>query len=315
MLLALEPSEIPEEYRLLFDAPILAAYQYPRGGFTLNKRLKPLNRQVSLEQVGDRAAFETRVSNDGQAVTTATYFLKNRGHDHFEVMLEKEVDLWEAKVGGRRVIPITQGETILVPLPKGQNPNDPIEVFLKFAPKAAADDEVRVALPKVGSPLLLANWNMKHDPEYRLEFVAGNVSPTNQRPDLTGFARLKQVGLRLSFLIAGFAAFAGGLLIRWATKTGRHRLDWRNVLGQLLGWPLVLGSLAILGLVAAMRRASRCMSRLNWRLPRRCWRPTRRWRSRWKTSRRTPRCTRSPFFSRLWQASRFGCTVSSRRMK
>ena len=250
-LIALEPSEIPEEYRLLFDAPILAAYQYPRGGFTLNKRLKPLNRQGSLEQVGDRAAFETRVSNDGQAVTTATYFLKNRGHDHFEVTLEKEVDLWEAKVGGRRVIPITQGETILVPLPKGQNPNDPIEVSIKFAPKAAADDEVRVALPKVGSPLLLANWNVEPDQEYRLEFVAGNVSPTNQRPDLTGFARLKQGGLRLSFLAAGFAAFAGGLLIRWATKAGRHCLDWRNVLGQLLGWPLVLGSLAILGLEAA----------------------------------------------------------------
>ncbi|MBC8245287.1 MAG: hypothetical protein H8E20_12930 [Verrucomicrobia bacterium] len=251
-LIALEPSEIPEEYRLLFDAPILAAYQYPRGGFTLNKRLKPLSRQGSLEQVGDRAAFETRVSNDGQAVTTATYFLKNRGHDHFEVALEKEVELWEAKVGGRRVIPITQGETILVPLPKGQNPNDPIEVLLKFAPRASGEDAVRVALPKVGLPLLLAEWNvMAPDPEYRLEHVAGNVTPDGNRPDFSGFARLAQGGLRLSFLIAGLAAFAGGLLVRWATRTGGHRWDWRNTLGQLLGWPLVLGALVILGGEAA----------------------------------------------------------------
>jgi hypothetical protein len=250
-LIALEPSEIPEEYRLLFDAPILAAYQYSGGGFTLDKRLKPLNRQESLEQVGDRAAFSTQVSNDGQAVTTATYFLKNRGHAHFEVALEKEVDLWEAKVAGRRVIPITQGETILVPLPKGQNPNDPIEVSLKFAPKASDDGEVRVTLPKVSSPLLLAKWNVTPDPDYRLEFVAGSVKQTNERQDLSGFALLKRGDLRLAFLIAGLAAFVGGLLVRCGTRTGRHRWDWQNVLGQLLGWTLMLGSLILLGFVAA----------------------------------------------------------------
>ena len=44
----------------MFDAPILAAYQYSGGGFTLNKGLKPLSRQGSLDQVGDRAAFEPR---------------------------------------------------------------------------------------------------------------------------------------------------------------------------------------------------------------------------------------------------------------
>ena len=251
-LIALEPSEIPEEYRLLFDAPILAAYQYSGGGFTLNKRLKPLNRQESLEQVGDRAAFSTQVSNDGQAVTTATYFLKNRGHAHFEVALEKEVDLWEAKVAGRRVIPITQGETILVPLPKGQNPNDPIEVSLKFAPKASDDGEVRVALPKVGSPLLLAKWNVMPDPDYRLDFVVGNTSPTNPRPDSSGFAWLKRGGWGLPFLFAALAAFAGGLIVRWGTRSGRYRWDWQNTVGQIFGWLLLLAALGLLGSVAAL---------------------------------------------------------------
>jgi len=245
-LIALETSEIPEEYRLLFDAPILEAYQYSGGDFTLNKSLKPLNRQASLEQVADRAAFMTQVSNDGQVVTIATYFLKNRGHDHFEVELKNEVELWETKVDGRRVIPITRGEKILVPLPKGQNPNDPTEVSLKFAPKVSGDGGVNVDLPKVGSPLLLANWNVKPDPDYRLEFVAGSVKPTNGRPDLSGFARLKQSQWRV-FLLAGLAAFVGGLLVRLATRTGRYRWDEQNMAGQLLGWPLVLCALVLLG--------------------------------------------------------------------
>ena len=250
-VIELEPSEIPEEYRLLFDAPILAAYQYSGGGFALNKRLKPLNRQGSLEQVGDRVTFSTQVSNDGQTVTTATYFLKNRGHAHFEVALEKGVELWEAKVAGRRVIPITQEEKILVPLLKGQNPNEPIEVSLKFAPKASDDGKVRVTLPKVGSPLLLVNWNVTPDSEYRLEHVGGNVTPNGVRQDLSGFALLKQGDMRLAFLIAGFAAFVGGLLVRYGTRTGRHRWDCQNVLGQLIGWLLMLGSLILLGFVAA----------------------------------------------------------------
>ncbi|SVD88090.1 uncharacterized protein METZ01_LOCUS440944, partial [marine metagenome] len=144
--IALEPSEIPEEYRLLFDAPILEAYQYSSAGFTLNKHLKPLNRQDSLEQVADRAAFTTQVSNDGQAVTTATYYLKNRSRAHFEVTPEAGIKLWETKVTGKRVLPIMRGDTILVPLPKGQNLNAPIEVSLKFAPKLSNDDDVRVTL-------------------------------------------------------------------------------------------------------------------------------------------------------------------------
>ncbi|MBT5620772.1 MAG: hypothetical protein HOJ65_08390, partial [Verrucomicrobia bacterium] len=260
-LIALEPSEIPEEYRLLFDAPILEAYQYSGGGFTLDKTLKPLNRQASLEQVADRAAFMTQVSNDGQVVTEATYFLKNRGHAHFEVTMEAGIELWETKVDGKRVIPITQvasesegeRETILVPLPKGQNLNVPIEVFLKFSPEPSNDDDVRVTLPMVDSPLLLTNWNVKPDQDYRLEFKVeknNNLSPTNQHPDLSGFARLKQNEWR-AFLLAGFAAFVGGLLVRCGTRTGRHRWDWQNVLGQLIGWPLMLGSLVLLGFVAA----------------------------------------------------------------
>ncbi|HIM67541.1 MAG TPA: hypothetical protein EYM45_03145, partial [Verrucomicrobia bacterium] len=255
---ALEPSEIPEEYRLLFDAPILEAYQYSGGDFTLNKLLKPLDRQDSLEQVADRATFLTQVSNDGQVVTTATYFLKNRGHAHFKVALEKEVELWETKVAGKRVIPITQGETILVPLPKGQNLNAPIEVSLKFAPEPSSDGDVRVTLPKVGSPLLLSNWNVTPDPDYRLEFVAGSVKPTNERPDSSGFAWLKRGGWGLPFLfaalaaLAAFAAFAGGLIVRWSTRSGRYRWDWQNTVGQIFGWLLLLAALGLLSSVVAL---------------------------------------------------------------
>ena len=206
--IALEPSEIPEEYRLLFDAPVLDAYQYSGSDFTLNKRLKPLNRQDSLEQVADRAAFTTHVSIDGQAVTTATYFLKNRGLPHFKVALDKEVVIWETKVDDKRVNPIMQGETILVPLPKGQNANAPVKVTLKFAPKPSNSDDVQVTLPRVGTTLLLSNWSVNPDPEHRLDFVARSLEHTNRTASL-GLAEYAGPTFRL---VAGYdGAWVSGI--------------------------------------------------------------------------------------------------------
>ena len=51
--------------------------------------------------MADWAAFLTKVSKDGQVVTTATYYLKNRGQAHFKVSLENVVDLW-GNQGGRQ---------------------------------------------------------------------------------------------------------------------------------------------------------------------------------------------------------------------
>ena len=48
-LLALEPGEVPSEYRLFFDAPILAAYRYTSRPFSLKLALSPLAQGDSLQ--------------------------------------------------------------------------------------------------------------------------------------------------------------------------------------------------------------------------------------------------------------------------
>ncbi len=48
-LLALEPAEVPAEYRLFFDAPILAAYRYTARPFNLQLVLSPLAQGDTLE--------------------------------------------------------------------------------------------------------------------------------------------------------------------------------------------------------------------------------------------------------------------------
>src|SRR5207247_4632476 len=50
-LLPLETGEVPSEYRLFFDAPILAAYRYTARPFSLKLALSPLAPGASLSEV------------------------------------------------------------------------------------------------------------------------------------------------------------------------------------------------------------------------------------------------------------------------
>ena len=86
-LLELEPGEVPPEYRLFFDQPVLKAYRYSARPFDLKLALSPLAQGDSLAQVVDRASLTTRISKEGQALTDVRYFVKNRGNPNFRVTL------------------------------------------------------------------------------------------------------------------------------------------------------------------------------------------------------------------------------------
>src|SRR5687767_9964690 len=109
-LLALETAEVPAEYRLFFDAPILAAYRYNARPFNLQLVLSPLAQGDTLSQVADRAALETRISKQGQVVTSAKYFVKNRGQPHFKLTLPAKTELWAATVNGVTAVPTLDRE-------------------------------------------------------------------------------------------------------------------------------------------------------------------------------------------------------------
>jgi hypothetical protein len=114
-LLPLEPGEVPPEYRLFFNAPVLAAYRYAARPFNLSLALSPLAQGDSLSQVVDRASLITRISKEGQVVTEANYFVKNRGNAHFAVTLPAGTELWSATVNGAAVVPVKNGNANLIP--------------------------------------------------------------------------------------------------------------------------------------------------------------------------------------------------------
>ena len=130
-LLALEPGEVPPEYRLFFDQPVLAAYRYSARPFNLKLELSPLLQGDSLAQVADRASLVTHISKEGQAVTDARYFVKSRGNPSFRVTLPAGTELWSATVNDAPVVPVSDEKSILIPLPQHADPDTVLALDLQ----------------------------------------------------------------------------------------------------------------------------------------------------------------------------------------
>ena len=122
---------MPAEYRLFFDAPILAAYRYTSRPFNLRLALSPLVQGDSLSQVVDRASLTTRISKEGQVLTDVSYLVKNRGNPNFRLTLPAGVELWSATVNGASVVPVKDDDANLIPLPQHADPNAALKLDLQ----------------------------------------------------------------------------------------------------------------------------------------------------------------------------------------
>jgi hypothetical protein len=238
-LLPLETGEVPPEYRLFFDAPILAAYRYAARPFNLRLALAPLAQGNSLSQVVDRASLHTQVSKEGQVVTTVRYFVKNRGHPHLKLSLPADTQLWSAAVNGTPVVPVVDAGANLIPLPAGKDPNAVLTLELKLASRSKAANHLRLTTPQIDAPVMLAEWGLEPDTGQRLVYQSGSLTPIGDIADTSGFAQLARVfsdPTAWLTLVLVLSLIAGGLVVyAWAGAGGVQRLGTRHVAGLLLG--------------------------------------------------------------------------------
>ena len=241
-LLELEPGEVPPEYRLFFDQPVLKAYRYSSRPFDLKLALSPLAQGDSLAQVVDRASFTTRISKEGQAITDARYFVKNRGNPNFRMTLPAGTDLWAATVNGMPVVPVMDGKANLIPLPKHADPDAVLTLDLKLATTSSVPTLVTITTPVVAAPVMLAEWKLQPDDGQRLVYRSGTLTPANAPTDVSGFAEIRTLA-RGGDAVAALESLGAALLFtvlavavwRWASGKGAYLFGARHLFGAVIG--------------------------------------------------------------------------------
>ena len=267
-LLRLDTREVPPEYRLFFDAPILEAFRYTARPFDLKLALSPLAQGDSLSLMVDRASLTNRISKEGQVLTDARYFVKNRGNPNLKLALPPGTQLWSASVNGATVVPVVDGQADLIPLPQHAGPDEVLVIDLKLAAKTTVPERVRLSAPVVGAPVLLAEWRIEPDIGQRLVYRGGSLSPAGGVGDLSGFSGLArlftgQTGSALEGLLAALGLLAVALATwRWASGRGAHRFSPRHIIGSVFGSAaLVLAGAAFLNFAELAGQERRSLPR------------------------------------------------------
>ena len=267
-LLPLETGEVPPEYRLFFDAPILAAYRYTSRPFNSKLALSPLAQGDSLSQVVDRASITTRISKEGQVLTDVRYFVKNRGNPHLRLTLPPGTQLWSASVNGASVVPVTDAQANLIPLPQHADPNAVLTLDLKLAGDSTTRDSCTVAAPIVNVPVMLAEWKLEPDTGQRLVYRHGSLTPVGGIPDVSGFAELARMFTgsetqpRLTVLFAALALMALAIVAwRWTAREGVYRFSARHLSGHCSAFLLLCWRSSLSLTCASWRRTTRAPCR------------------------------------------------------
>jgi len=252
-LLPLEPGEVPAEYRLFFDAPILAAYRYTARPFNLELELVPLHQGDTLNQVVDRAVIRTRLSSEGQVVTDAQFFVKSKGSPWLRVVLPPELKLWSASVNGQPAVPVAEVNATLIPLAGQASPDAAQSVELKLAGRVLDPRRPTLTLPGVQAPILLADWTLSPEEGHRLLYQPGSLTPVDGPRDASGFSGLKtffsgRAGIeRGSRLVSAMILlFLAGAIWRKIVASGTSRWSPRWLMSAVVGVVAVLLGLTLL---------------------------------------------------------------------
>ncbi len=205
-LIKLDRAEVPPAYALLVNDPILAAFKYVGSPHLASLKVQRYKTQPLLAQVADHIAYATRLSKEGESVTTVTYDVKNSSQQYFGLKLPEGARLWSTKVDGAAMqalsVPQQPGK-VLVPLRRLRDPNQPLRVQVEYAETKPAcrwwwPRTVQWAAPVTDAQSVFAKWTLTAPEKYTLGAAGGNLAPSTA--PLAGLLRL---GANLGALIGG----------------------------------------------------------------------------------------------------------------
>jgi hypothetical protein len=242
-LLAIDASELPAEFRLLSSAPTLAAWQYTGRDFKIGMKIEWFEQGETVEQVVDFLKLSSQVSRDGQWVTDARFFVKSRGRNALRMVLPEGVSLWEAKVDDEAVNARSDGRETLIPLPLKTDPNQAVEVALRYGARSENATRPRLVAPKMAAPLVIGEWTVTGDEGRQLVPRGGSAELVKPVLAETGW---ECIGRHLAGLAALVVLGVAAMVLGTGQATGGRRIF------AMISAIIFIAAALVLGVSAAM---------------------------------------------------------------
>ncbi|MBN2684893.1 MAG: hypothetical protein JXR40_06405 [Pontiellaceae bacterium] len=178
-VLHIDAEEVPEEYALLVNDPIMNAYRFTGAPHEASVKIKRLATHPLLTQVADHTTFETTISQEGEAITLATYHVKNTDRQYLSLRLPEGASLWSVKVDDHKTQVLERGDSeVLVPVERRRDPNAPLKVEVTYAQqmeKPGFRRRLTFQSPDVDTPAVFARWSFKLPDGQILSSAAGGM--------------------------------------------------------------------------------------------------------------------------------------------
>jgi|GEM_PF-4167005 len=184
----IEARDLPEEWRLLYSAPLIAAYRYDGEAPKLSVALRSLPGMDSLQQNIESFTARTRINPSGELITEMDLILRSIQRPYLALNASEGTRLWEAKVAGVAVTPVIDGDRTLIPLPATSGPDGTIPISIISANRGKESKTNRIALPVFPAPIQDFSWTVSADGTPVPVFRDGPLAPINapQAPSAQG---------------------------------------------------------------------------------------------------------------------------------
>ena len=271
---AIEQEELPSNYQLLVNAPILKTFTFNKTPHTQKLTVSAFDRvpllPVVIEVTDIRTDIFAHEEGPTESRTTVRYRIKNSSNQFLPLAMPTQagVKVWQTRVGTStvendqvvdRLARVTASQDpknnlLMIPLPRNPNPNEPITVEVEYGTEhGELGWRGRIVLegpstdPRNAVSSTYTNWTVAAPKEWAVQVVEANLLPQSrvQRHGGLGSAMSK---------VASSWGWALGECGRGFAGESEIRADAMIVLVTL-----AVGILGLIGFVHALAKAPRAM--------------------------------------------------------
>jgi type II secretory pathway pseudopilin PulG len=260
-----DETELSAADRSLVTRAVVLAWQYSGDQYDLNVDVKRFAEAQVLEAVADRTQITSVLTEAGEMLTQASFMVKNNEKQFQRFQLPRDAKLWGCYVNGQPVKPESDGDWVLVSLPRDENRDQAFTVDIMYAQTNGAlagtfGKNLELNAPRTDVPNTYAEWQIFVPPTLRLSDFGGSMSITQGTTYELLDAWKKFLGFYGEVLReAGGAIFFIGFLalLVFALVISAARRGWNGILTLFAVVVIiaVLGAMLLPALSAAKSKA------------------------------------------------------------